>query len=94
MVDNDGTHGSQERSGDINLKAGTHAIRVEFFEASGGEVLEKGLFASSGGNKKAFTEQSIISQAIPEQQPVTLAVRTISGSGATVQAVMLLMEEW
>ena len=40
VVSNDGLHGSQERSGTIGLKAGKHAIRVEFFEAGGGEVLE------------------------------------------------------
>ncbi len=40
VVSNDGLHAPQERSGQIGLKAGKHAIRVEFFEAGGGEVLE------------------------------------------------------
>ncbi|KPL23737.1 MAG: hypothetical protein AMJ75_05450, partial [Phycisphaerae bacterium SM1_79] len=40
VVDNDGTHGMQERSGQIDLKAGKHAVRVEFFEKIGGEGLE------------------------------------------------------
>jgi hypothetical protein len=40
VVNNDGVHASQERSGTIGLKAGKHAIRVEFFEVGGGEVLE------------------------------------------------------
>jgi hypothetical protein len=40
VVSNDGQHPSQERSGTIGLKAGKHAIRVEFFEIGGGEVLE------------------------------------------------------
>jgi len=39
VVDNDGTHGMQERSGQIGLKAGKHALRVEFFEAGGGAGL-------------------------------------------------------
>lgn len=39
VVDNDGTHGSQERSGNITLTAGLHDIRVLFFENSGGENL-------------------------------------------------------
>lgn len=39
VVDNDGLHGMQERSGDIGLLAGTHAIRVTFFERGGGAGL-------------------------------------------------------
>jgi hypothetical protein len=40
VVNNDYIHPSQERSGTIGLKAGKHAIRVEFFENNGGEALE------------------------------------------------------
>jgi len=40
VVDNDGLHGAQERSGTIALQAGRHALTVDFFEASGGESLE------------------------------------------------------
>ena len=36
VVDNDGLHGMQERSGEIALAAGKHSIRVEFFERGGG----------------------------------------------------------
>ena len=40
VVNNDGLHGAQERSGKIGLKAGVHALTVTFFERDGGEVLE------------------------------------------------------
>lgn len=40
VVDNDGWHAPQERSGKINLSAGNHAIRVVFYEHEGGEMLE------------------------------------------------------
>jgi len=36
VVDNGGLHGMEEKSGEIDLKAGDHEIRVEFFENSGG----------------------------------------------------------
>ncbi len=36
VVDNDGLHAMQERSGEIALQPGLHAIRVEFFERGGG----------------------------------------------------------
>lgn len=32
VVDNNGLHGMEERSGDIDLKAGDHDLRVEFYD--------------------------------------------------------------
>lgn len=40
VVDNDGLHAMEERSGTIALEAGKHAIRVTFLESGGGEGLE------------------------------------------------------
>ncbi|MFT5717640.1 MAG: hypothetical protein ACI9T7_001836 [Oleiphilaceae bacterium] len=40
VVNNDGLHGNVQQSGQIGLKAGKHAVNVDFFERSGGEVLE------------------------------------------------------
>ncbi len=40
VVNNDGLHPTVEASGTIGLKAGMHAIRVEFFEYAGGEALQ------------------------------------------------------
>ncbi len=37
IVNNDGAHAPQERSGTVNLPVGKHAIRVDFFENAGGE---------------------------------------------------------
>ena len=39
IVDNDGNHGSQERSGTVTLSSGLHAIQVLFFEDGGGQNL-------------------------------------------------------
>jgi hypothetical protein len=39
VVDNDGLHAEVEVAGTVTLTAGQHPIRVEFFEADGGEVL-------------------------------------------------------
>ncbi len=39
VVDNDGLHGMEERSGTITLPAGEHALRVEYFEGFGGAGL-------------------------------------------------------
>lgn len=40
VVDNDGLHGAQERSGEIALEAGTHSMLIRYFEAGGGESLK------------------------------------------------------
>ncbi len=44
IVDNDGTHGVQTRSGTANLTAGTHDLRLEFFQAQGGAGVQMALF--------------------------------------------------
>jgi hypothetical protein len=43
VADNDGRHAPQERSGTIVLKKGYHGIRVGFFQASGGKVIDVGI---------------------------------------------------
>jgi len=40
VVDNDGAHGMQERSGTVTLSEGPHLIRVEYFQGGGGKGLE------------------------------------------------------
>ena len=40
IVDNDGLHGAQFKSGKARFDAGLHEVRIEFFEMAGGESLE------------------------------------------------------
>jgi len=40
IVDNDGVHGPQEKNGKVSLTSGYHLIRVEYFEAGGGQGLQ------------------------------------------------------
>lgn len=40
VVDNDGLHASQQRSGTIGLRAGTHAFTVSFFQNGGGQQFQ------------------------------------------------------
>ena len=39
VIDHDGLHGETSMDGDVELTAGMHALRVNFFEAGGGEEL-------------------------------------------------------
>ncbi len=40
VVENDGTHQEQEETGKVYLRAGKHAIRLDYFQGDGGECLE------------------------------------------------------
>ena len=53
LLNNDGLHAPEEESGQINLKAGKHAITVLFFEGSVGEELVVS-YEGPGVNKQAI----------------------------------------
>jgi len=48
VVDNDGKHGANLKSGKIQLEKGKHEIKIIFFEESGGEYLEVGTLKENG----------------------------------------------
>lgn len=52
VVNNDGLHGTQERSGTIALTPGAYPIRITFFEKGGGEVLQARYQLTAGGISK------------------------------------------
>lgn len=62
---------------------------------SGGEVLYSGLVNSSGGGNNTSGTASLqrLGFDIPELQPVTVALRAISGT-ATATVVLRIREEW
>jgi glucose/arabinose dehydrogenase len=63
IVDNNGLHAAQERSGSIGLKSGKHAITVTFFERAGGEILD--VKYTGPGISKQFVPSSALFR-IPE----------------------------
>jgi len=79
VVNNDGLHGNQEKSGSIGLKAGKHALSVTFFEAGGDQVLTVSYSGPS------ITKQTIPASALfqdkPNQAPTAVLNATpVSGS--------------
>ena len=60
VVDNDGLHGAQERSGNIELSAGEHTLVVTFFEKAGGDSLT--VQYSANGISKQLLPQSLLRQ--------------------------------
>ena len=60
VVDNGGLHGPRENSGKITLSQGRHSIEVQFFERTGGEMLEV-RYAGPGISKQRHSQQCIVS---------------------------------
>ncbi len=69
VVNNDGVHGAVETSGQIGLRAGKHAIRVDFFENTGGEVLTVS-YAGPGITKQVIPNSALY--RVETSQTVTL----------------------
>ena len=58
VVNNDGAHGMQERSGTVTLGVGFHPIRVEFFQGGGGQGLEV-RYAGPGISKQLIPNSAL-----------------------------------
>lgn len=67
VVDNDGVHGLVVKAGEAELAAGTHALRVEFFEREGGEELR---LVWSGPGVRA---QALTPRGLQDARPIPLA---------------------
>ncbi|MEO0473785.1 MAG: PA14 domain-containing protein, partial [Bacteroidota bacterium] len=61
VVDNDGLHSNQERSGQINLTAGFHPIEGQFFEKGGNQVMEV-RFQGPGISKQLIPDEVLFHQ--------------------------------
>ncbi|HRC33378.1 MAG TPA: PQQ-dependent sugar dehydrogenase, partial [Bacteroidia bacterium] len=63
VVDNDGLHSKYEASGTIGLKAGKHAMRVEYFEATGSEIFTVS-YSGPGITKQIIPSASLFQDAV------------------------------
>lgn len=86
VVNNDGLHGAQERSGTIMLEAGNYPITVTFMEASGGERLEV-LWEGPGITKTAIPE-SVLKEKI-ETPPAPNAPSDLIAATSSHNAIEL-----
>ena len=84
VVDNDGLHGAQEKSGQIGLKAGTHALTVTFFERGGGQVLSVS-YAGPGLSKQLIPTAALHRAAATGAQTVTATRAAGAGAALAVQ---------
>jgi len=56
VVDNDGPHGAEERSGSIPLSAGRHNFRLGYFQAGGGMLLKVSYAGPGTGKREVAAE--------------------------------------
>ena len=76
VVNNDGGHPEQERSGSIGLKAGVHVLTIVYFEGSGGQALTV-----------SYAGPSIGKQTIPDAAyRRTITGTTVGGTGTGLRA--------
>lgn len=65
VVDNDGVHPEQTREGRIELAAGVHPLRVEYFEAGGGEELDVEVIPPRGPRRSLLTLATPTAEGMP-----------------------------
>jgi len=70
VVNNDGMHATQEKSGQIGLKAGKHAITVDFFERGSQEVLLVS-YAGPGLSKQPIPDAALYRSTGTQTQVLT-----------------------
>ena len=65
LIDNDGVHGDVERDGEVDLSAGVHSIRLEYFQDGGNRVLELDVTLPSGKRRSALAFVTPAANGIP-----------------------------
>lgn len=58
LIDNDGEHGYQVRSGKVNLEKGQHTMELRYFQSGGGQEL-KVLWQGPGFEKREMTKEDL-----------------------------------
>ncbi|MBS3735400.1 MAG: DUF5060 domain-containing protein, partial [Phycisphaerae bacterium] len=88
VVDNDGLHGVQERSGTIGLEAGQHAMTVTFFEKTGGEAIDV-RFEGGGLSKQEIPAGNLFYVGEGNQNPVAAddSAGTTEGTPVTIDVL-------
>lgn len=79
VVDNDGLHGTQEKSGTIGLQAGVHALTVAYLQGGGGQNL------SVSYQSPALPKQVVPVAAL--SRPANAVYRINAGGGAVTNAI-------
>ncbi|MEZ0486599.1 PA14 domain-containing protein [Fibrella aquatica] len=88
VVNNDGSHGEQERSGTIGLKAGRHAITIIYYQGGGGQALTVS-YGGPGVGKQTLPASALwrVASDTPPPPPVTVTLRDPENPNNTVSGL-------
>lgn len=92
LIDNDGIHGADEKEGEVDLKAGRHAIKVWYFQGPATEIALQLFVTAPGGKEKIFemeewagaakaAAKGLDAQATPEGIKIDLDAAVLFDSG-------------
>ena len=78
VANNDGLHGTTEKSGTIGLKAGKHAISVGYIQQGGGSLLTVN-YSGPGVSKQAVPQSALYRVSLDGLLPAVNPANTING---------------
>lgn len=67
VVDNGGLHAAEEKEGEVELKAGNHEIKIEFFE-NGGQAVCQVSWEPAGGAREVVPEKVLFHKKGADKQ--------------------------
>jgi outer membrane protein OmpA-like peptidoglycan-associated protein len=70
LIDNDGMHGPKEKEGSLFLEAGTHTIRIKYFQGFPNLLCLQLWMAKGEENFGLFDSESLSAEPAPEQEPL------------------------
>ncbi len=88
VVDNDGKHSAQEKTGQIILDQGWHQLKLDYFEATGGESLSVS-YSGGGLAKQTIPDASLerVDRAPTVATPPTAIPNPVTNTQATLNVV-------
>ncbi|MEO6436278.1 MAG: hypothetical protein ABIP55_11045, partial [Tepidisphaeraceae bacterium] len=89
VVNNDGKHSAQERSGSIILDAGWHALKLGYFEASGGEQVSASFSGPGIAAKQLIPDAALqrADRAPTIATPASASPNPVSGNQTSLSVV-------
>lgn len=91
LVNNDGVHGTQCRTGTITLNAGTHPIAITFFQGGGGAAMQVWWTSTAAGIARQQIPNSAFDESVPFAGTAPAAPSRLRANATSFNRVSL---EW